>query len=49
VVLLGAARLNVGLKQYYGHLPVRRIHYVGWYAMTKESWPLIRPMGDNFF
>jgi len=44
VVLRGASRLQPSLKAYYGKLPPRRIHYGGWYNMTKENWPLIGPM-----
>ena len=44
IVLRGAARLHPKLKIYYGRLPARRIHYGGWYSMTKENWPLVGPM-----
>lgn len=45
IVLRGAARLNPGLRAYYGQLPRGRHHYGGWYTMTEENWPLIGPMG----
>jgi D-arginine dehydrogenase len=44
IVLRGAARLNPGLKAYYGRLPARLSHYGGYYTMTRENWPLIGPM-----
>ncbi|NIA71325.1 FAD-binding oxidoreductase [Pelagibius litoralis] len=44
IVLRGAARLNPGLKDYYGQLPRNMHHYGGWYTMTEENWPLIGPM-----
>ncbi|MBT6095305.1 MAG: FAD-binding oxidoreductase, partial [Rhodospirillaceae bacterium] len=43
VVIRGAARLNPGLKTYYGRLPRNRTHYGGFYTMTDENWPLIGP------
>ena len=45
IVLRGAARLNPGLRAYYGQLPRGMHHYGGWYTMTAENWPLIGPMG----
>ena len=45
IVLRGAARLNPGLKAYYGRLPQRINHYGGFYTMTQENWPLVGPMG----
>lgn len=47
IVLRGAARLNPGLKAYYGQLPRGMHHYGGWYTMTEENWPLIGPMGPE--
>jgi glycine/D-amino acid oxidase-like deaminating enzyme len=47
IVLRGAARLNPGLKVYYGRLPQRINHYGGFYTMTQENWPLVGPMGVN--
>ena len=43
MALRGASRLQPSLKAYYGKLPPRRIHYGGWYNMTKEN-RLIGPM-----
>jgi len=45
IVLRGAAALNASLKTYYGSLPRGFSHYGGYYAMTRENWPLIGPMG----
>lgn len=47
IVLHGAARLNPGLKRYYGHLPRQMSHYGGYYTMTPENWPLIGPAGPE--
>ena len=47
VVLRGAARLNPGLRSYLGRLPRQRIHYGGYYTMTRENWPLIGPAGKE--
>ncbi|WP_415234082.1 NAD(P)/FAD-dependent oxidoreductase [Pseudorhodobacter sp.] len=47
IVLRGAARLQPGLKAYYGQLPRNMHHYGGWYTMTKENWPLIGRMGPE--
>ena len=47
IVLRGAARLNPGLKSYYGNLPRNMHHYGGWYTMTEENWPLISPFGPD--
>lgn len=47
IVLRGAARLNPGLKTYYGRLPRQLSHYGGYYTMTEENWPLIGPMGPE--
>jgi D-arginine dehydrogenase len=44
IVLRGASRLNPALRGYYGRLPRERIHYGGYYTMTRENWPLIGPM-----
>ncbi len=43
IVLRGAARLNPGLKTYYGGFPRAFRHYGGYYPMTEENWPLIGP------
>lgn len=47
IVLRGAARLNPGLKTYYGKLPRQMSHYGGYYTMTEENWPLIGPAGPE--
>ena len=47
VVLRGAARLNPGLRSYYGRFPRNMIHYGGHYTMTRENWPLIGPAGPE--
>lgn len=47
IVLRGAARLNPGLKAYYGKLPRETHHYGGWYTRTRDNWPLIGPMGPD--
>ncbi len=44
IVLRGAARLNPGLKTYYGRLPRNMHHYGGYYTLTEENWPLIGEM-----
>lgn len=44
IVLRGAARLNPGLRTYYGNLPRRMHHYGGYYTRTDDNWPLIGPM-----
>lgn len=41
IVLRGAARLQPGLKAYYGHLPRATVHYGGYYTLTDENWPLL--------
>lgn len=41
VVLRAASRLQPRLAQYLGALPRDRVHYGGYYPMTKENWPLI--------
>jgi glycine/D-amino acid oxidase-like deaminating enzyme len=41
IVLRAASRLQPALAQYLGALPRDRIHYGGFYPMTKENWPLI--------
>jgi glycine/D-amino acid oxidase-like deaminating enzyme len=41
IVLRAASRLQPALKQYLGALPRDRVHYGGFYPMTKENWPLI--------
>lgn len=43
IVLRAASRLQPALRQYLGALPRDRIHYGGFYPMTKENWPLIGP------
>jgi glycine/D-amino acid oxidase-like deaminating enzyme len=40
-VLRAASRLQPALAQYLGALPRDRVHYGGFYPMTKENWPLI--------
>ena len=47
IVLRGAAGLNASLKVYYGALPRNSTHYGGYYAMTRENWPLVGPMGPE--
>jgi len=44
IVLRAASRLNPSLKEYYGRLPRERVHYGGYYTMTRENWPLIGRM-----
>lgn len=44
IVLRGAARLNSGLKKYYGKFPRHLRHYGGYYTLTRENWPLIGQM-----
>jgi glycine/D-amino acid oxidase-like deaminating enzyme len=41
IVLRAASRLQPALRQYFGALPRDRVHYGGFYPMTKENWPLI--------
>jgi glycine/D-amino acid oxidase-like deaminating enzyme len=41
IVLRAASRLQPALRQYLGVLPRDRMHYGGFYPMTKENWPLI--------
>ncbi|KJC61743.1 FAD-dependent oxidoreductase [Bradyrhizobium sp. LTSPM299] len=41
VVLRAASRLQPALAHYLGALPRDRVHYGGYYPMTKENWPLI--------
>ena len=41
IVLRAASRLQPALRQYLGALPRDRVHYGGFYPMTKENWPLI--------
>jgi glycine/D-amino acid oxidase-like deaminating enzyme len=41
IVLRAASRLQPALGRYLGALPRDRIHYGGYYPMTKENWPLI--------
>jgi glycine/D-amino acid oxidase-like deaminating enzyme len=41
IVLRAASRLQPALTQYLGALPRDRVHYGGFYPMTKENWPLI--------
>lgn len=47
IVLRGAARMNPGLRRYYGKLPRHMHHYGGWYTRTADNWPLIGPMGPE--
>lgn len=44
IVLRGATLLNPALKKYNASFPGRRVHYGGYYSMTRENWPLIGPM-----
>ena len=44
LVLRAASRLHARLRNYVGRLPRGAHHYGGYYAMTKENWPLIGPM-----
>lgn len=44
IVIRGASRLNPNLAQYADALPTKRVHYGGYYTMTKENWPLIGPL-----
>lgn len=46
LVVRGAARLNPNLKPYIEQLPRSRVHYGGYYTMTKENWPIIGPLDD---
>lgn len=46
LVVRGAARLNPSLKPYIEKLPKSRVHYGGYYTMTKENWPIIGPLDD---
>jgi D-arginine dehydrogenase len=41
VVLRAASRLQPALARYLGALPRDRVHYGGYYPMTRENWPLI--------
>ena len=41
IVLRAASRLQPALAQYLGALPRDRVHYGGFYPMTRENWPLI--------
>ncbi|WP_233475497.1 FAD-dependent oxidoreductase [Bradyrhizobium brasilense] len=41
VVLRAASRLQPKLAHYLGALPRDRVHYGGYYPMTRENWPLI--------
>ncbi|SDC80110.1 FAD-dependent oxidoreductase [Bradyrhizobium brasilense] len=41
VVLRAASRLQPKLAHYLGALPRGRVHYGGYYPMTRENWPLI--------
>ncbi|MBR0794070.1 FAD-binding oxidoreductase [Bradyrhizobium jicamae] len=41
VVLRAASRLQPALARYLGALPRDRVHYGGYYPMTKENWPLL--------
>jgi len=47
IVLRGASKLNSKLGQYIESLPANRVHYGGYYTMTKENWPLIGPLDQS--
>jgi len=47
VVLRGASKLNPNLTAYIESLPANRVHYGGYYTMTKENWPLIGPLDQS--
>lgn len=47
IVIRGAARLNPSLEPYINELPKGRVHYGGYYTMTKENWPLIGPLEQD--
>lgn len=47
IVIRGAARLNPSLEPYINELPKGRVHYGGYYTMTKENWPLIGPLNQD--
>jgi len=44
IVLRAAAKLQPDLAPYIESLPASRVHYGGYYSMTKENWPLIGPL-----
>ncbi len=43
IVLRAASRMLPRLSCYIGSIPRERSHYGGYYAMTRENWPLIGP------
>jgi glycine/D-amino acid oxidase-like deaminating enzyme len=43
IVLRAASRMLPRLTCYIGSMPRERSHYGGYYAMTRENWPLIGP------
>jgi glycine/D-amino acid oxidase-like deaminating enzyme len=47
VVIRGAALLNPKLSPYIDELPKGRIHYGGYYTMTKENWPIVGPLKNQ--
>ncbi len=47
LVLRAAARAIPALRQYYGNMPRPVTHYGGYYARTRDNWPLIGPMGPD--
>jgi len=47
IVLRGASTLNPNLTPYIESLPANRVHYGGYYTMTKENWPLIGPLDQS--
>ena len=47
IVIRGAAKLNPSLEPYIATLPTNRVHYGGYYTMTKENWPLIGPLDQS--
>ena len=47
IVLRGASKLNPSLQPYIESLPAKRVHYGGYYTMTKENWPIIGPLDQG--
>jgi glycine/D-amino acid oxidase-like deaminating enzyme len=47
IVIRGASKLNPSLEPYITTLPTNRVHYGGYYTMTKENWPLIGPLDQS--
>ena len=43
IVVRATSRMLPRLKSYIGSMPRERSHYGGYYAMTRENWPLIGP------